>query len=131
MWSPSLVPPPADYGEHVDVVGNVFPPLPAQGAAAEGGYQPPAALAAWLGARRPGSGAVPDPVVFVGFGSMVIRDPAALVRTIEDAARLADTRVLLQSSWTDLSAVASASSGLCFFFPPLTGRLALSLWRFF
>ena len=26
MWSPSLVPRPDDYGYHIDVVGNVFPP---------------------------------------------------------------------------------------------------------
>ena len=28
MWSESLVPTPRDYGKHIDVIGNIFPPIP-------------------------------------------------------------------------------------------------------
>lgn len=71
-------------------MGNIFPPDDA-----ENSYTPPPDLMRWLE-----SGPAP---VFVGFGSMVIRDPERLVEIIETAAKRSGTRVLLQSSWTDMS----------------------------
>ena len=136
MWSPSLVPSPDDYGYHIDVVGNVFPPtadasekadsaLPGENSRSpsdsttssagsdgmrgrsdnngttmssslEPGYVPDPELEEWLsleGARKP---------IFIGFGSMIISDTAKLVATIEAAAETTDTRILLQSSWTNM-----------------------------
>ncbi|KAL1529024.1 hypothetical protein AB1Y20_010344 [Prymnesium parvum] len=93
MWSPALCPKPADWGEHIDVVGHFFAgePIPSSlpGARREGG------LAAFL---RDG-----PPPVFVGFGSMVVSSPAKLVAAIVTAAREAGVRILLQSGFTDWS----------------------------
>jgi hypothetical protein len=45
-----------------------------------------------------------NPPVFVGFGSMVIEDPNSLANTIAKAAKATNTRILLQSSWSELAA---------------------------
>jgi hypothetical protein len=78
MWSPSLVPTPSDYGNHIDVIGNVFPPLPVGDGAGGTAFTPPVGLEEWLAepaVRQADRGAsdVSDPPVFVGFGSMVIK----------------------------------------------------------
>lgn len=95
MWSPCLVPKPKDWGPHIDVVGHFFGPQTT-------GTPPGAeALQAWLEPAAPGLPAPPAPI-FVGFGSMVIPDARSLVAMILEAAHLTDTRVVLQSSWTEL-----------------------------
>ncbi|CAM9274599.1 unnamed protein product, partial [Phaeothamnion confervicola] len=92
MWSPALAPKPKDWGEHVDVAGNFFTDVDS----AVKDYTPPPAAAAWLDAG--------DAPIFVGFGSMVIADTAKLTALILDAAAAAGVRVLIQSSWSELTA---------------------------
>lgn len=120
LWSPSFVPKPSDWGEHVEVVGN-FPPPPSapQPAGPPGAAAPPegaegaafdparhAGLRAWLGRSR-------GAVVFVGFGSMVVEDTAALSATLVQAARASGVRLLVQSQcWAPL-ATEAPSGGLC------------------
>lgn len=99
MWSAALVPRPPDWGEHIDVIGNVFPPLPPPDSSV-GGYVAPRELLEWL--AETSEDGTSDPPVFIGFGSMVIKDPSRLLAVIEAAAIETDSRVLLQSSWTDL-----------------------------
>jgi hypothetical protein len=99
MWSEALVPRPPDWAEHIDVIGNVFPPLPPLC----GGYVAPRELLEWL-AQTMEDGTL-DPPVFIGFGSMVIKDPSRLLAVIEAAAIETNCRVLIQSSWTDLQKV--------------------------
>ncbi|KAF1771890.1 Glycosyltransferase family 28, N-terminal domain [Phytophthora cactorum] len=41
--------------------------------------------------------------IFVGFGSMVLEDPRATTKMIIEAAKQANVRVLIQSSWTDMT----------------------------
>jgi hypothetical protein len=65
MWSASLIPTPNDYGNHIDIIGNVFAPL-----ADTMSYKPPPGLLEWLLKKKKG---LPDPPIFVGFGSMVIK----------------------------------------------------------
>ena len=89
MWSPSLVGKPKDWGGHIDIVGNFFN---------EDGiteYEPDEEFKAWLEAG--------EPPIFIGFGSMVIEDTNSLSALIMNAARMTHTRVLIQSSWSDLS----------------------------
>jgi hypothetical protein len=56
---------PEDYGSHVDVIGNVFPPL-MDNEKDLGNFRPPEGLLDWLAE----STTLP---IFVGFGSMVIK----------------------------------------------------------
>ncbi|KAE9010404.1 Sterol 3-beta-glucosyltransferase [Phytophthora fragariae] len=89
MWSPSLVPKPFDWGELYDVVGTVT--LKGDGSS----YTPSPELEAFLG--NDGG------PIFVGFGSMVLEDPRATTVMIIEAAKQANVRVLIQSSWTDMA----------------------------
>lgn len=96
LWSPALLPKPADYGAHVSVTGNA---AVSPGAAAP--YEPPGALAAFLAAG--------EKPVLVGFGSMVVEDPAALWETVVAAADAADVRVLFQGGWSEAAGAATTS----------------------
>lgn len=78
-WSPSLAPKPADWGPHIDVVGFLF--LEER---SEQRYQPTPALAAFL--------ADGPPPVYIGFGSMVAKDPQKLTNTIFSAGAKVRTR---------------------------------------
>ncbi|KAG7382203.1 hypothetical protein PHYPSEUDO_005131 [Phytophthora pseudosyringae] len=89
MWSPQLVPKPADWGGLHDVIGTVTLKGP------ESEYSPSPELEAFLG-----NDAGP---IFVGFGSMVLADPLATTQMIIKAATHAKMRVLIQSSWTDMA----------------------------
>lgn len=57
------------------------------------GWQPPAALAAFLAAGKP--------VVSLGFGSMGSNAPLAMAAMVADAARAAGVRVVMQANWQD------------------------------
>merc|ERR1719265_629963 len=99
LWSPRFLPRPKDYGSHVDVTGTIFND---EGA----GYEPPDELVAWLEAgERP---------IVVGFGSMMIERPQDLVSVIANAAKATKSRVLLQSSWSTLSAHADSDPALIY-----------------
>jgi UDP:flavonoid glycosyltransferase YjiC (YdhE family) len=79
-FSPAVVPRPADWPAHVHLTGYWFlDPAP--------GWSPPARLADFLSAG-------PAPV-YVGFGSMVPRDPAATHRIVRAALRRAGVRGVL------------------------------------
>jgi hypothetical protein len=43
------------------------------------------------------------PPIFIGFGSMVIKDPHSLIKTLLEAAALARVRVLVQSGWSAIN----------------------------
>ena len=105
MWSPSFVPKPADWPAYVEVVGAFT-----AGAGAPGiDERPYAALLEWLR-----GGAAP---VFVGFGSMVISDTAALSKLIVAAARASGQRVLVQSGWSKMDV---GDEPLCFDVGPVS-----------
>lgn len=89
MWSPRLVPKPADWGEIYDVIGTVTLTDPSSS------YTPSSALEAFLGTD--------GGPIFVGFGSMVLQDPKAVTTMIIEAAVQAQVRVLIQSSWSDMA----------------------------
>lgn len=62
-WSPELLPKPKDWKGHIDISGFYFLDN-------EDGFTPPSDLKAFLdGGKAP---------VYVGFGSVVIADPAAV-----------------------------------------------------
>nr|KAE8924278.1 Sterol 3-beta-glucosyltransferase [Phytophthora fragariae] len=90
MWSPELVPKPADWGDLYDVIGTVT-----LNSGPSSSYTASPELEAFLG-RDNGP-------IFVGFGSMVLADPEATTKMIVQAAQQADVRVLIQSSWSDMA----------------------------
>jgi sterol 3beta-glucosyltransferase len=85
-FSPHVVPRPADWGEHVHLTGYWFPE--------DNAWQPPADLEAFLAA-----GKAP---VFIGFGSMPIRQPAKTTAIILEALHQSSQRAVLQTGWGGL-----------------------------
>lgn len=89
-FSPSVVPPPLDYPDWVRVTGYWF--------LDEGpNWAPPTPLADFIKrARQDGK-----KLIYVGFGSIVVSDPAALTRTIIQSVQKADVRCILSKGWSD------------------------------
>ncbi|KAJ7144963.1 UDP-Glycosyltransferase/glycogen phosphorylase [Mycena crocata] len=85
--SPALVPKPDDWKNYIDVVGFYFLDLATS-------YKPPDDLAAFLAAG--------DPPVYIGFGSVVVDDPAAMTKTIFEATAQAGVRALVSAGWGGL-----------------------------
>lgn len=89
-FSPHVVPPPLDWPDWVRVTGYWF--LDEADL-----YEPPADLVAFMDkARKDGK-----KLVYVGFGSIVIDDPAALTKTVVDSVMKADVRCVLSKGWSD------------------------------
>lgn len=85
--SPALVPKPDDWMNHIDVIGFYFLDLASN-------YRPPEELATFLAA-----GEAP---VYIGFGSVVVDDPAAMSKIIFDATKQAGVRALVSAGWGGL-----------------------------
>nr|OQO32510.1 hypothetical protein B0A51_00919 [Rachicladosporium sp. CCFEE 5018] len=79
LWSPCLVPKPSDWGDHITIAG-ACKPVPGLD------YDPPPTLVKFLEAG-------PKPI-YVGFGSIVDRDPGALTNIILEAIEMADVRAI-------------------------------------
>jgi UDP:flavonoid glycosyltransferase YjiC (YdhE family) len=87
MWSPSLVPKPADWGPEIDVAGFVFLEL-------ADNFKPPDSLTKFL---KDG-----PPPVYIGFGSIVVDDPDQFTEMIFEAVKLAGVRALVSKGWGGL-----------------------------
>ena len=88
--SPSVIPRPADWPDNIHLYGYWFlPPAPS--------WQPPANLVDFI--------LRDSPPVYVGFGSMIVRDPARLADIVLRALRLAGLRAVLAAGWGALAAV--------------------------
>ena len=83
-WSPTVLPRPADWPEHVSVTGYWFLDPPSD-------WQPPAELLRFL---EDGS-----PPVSVGFGSMASDDRQATMRLVLEALEMSCQRAVLLSGW--------------------------------
>ena len=103
MWSPSFVPKPDDWPEQCRVVGAFTENSSTTGKDNKVALLSPidekknASLIAWL--KEGGEDKKP---VFVGFGSMVIKDTQRLQTIIMDAAKATNIRIVVQSSWSKL-----------------------------
>ncbi|THD00187.1 hypothetical protein EYZ11_000378 [Aspergillus tanneri] len=89
LWSPSLLPKPPDWADHLDVCGFSILPLASD-------YEPPDDLAAFLRAG--------PPPVYIGFGSIVVDHPSRLTRIVFDAIRQTGQRALVSQGWGNLGA---------------------------
>ncbi|KAI5811762.1 hypothetical protein DFH27DRAFT_593343 [Peziza echinospora] len=91
MWSPSLIPKPADWGPHIDISGFVFLNKASS-------FTPPPELQAFLDEE-------PDnKPVYIGFGSIVVDDPDALTKLIFEAVEKTGIRALVSKGWGGLGA---------------------------
>lgn len=91
MWSPSFVPKPDDWPEQCEVVGTFTQDQKKAGVVDEVKF---ADTIKWLNEG--------DPPVFIGFGSMVIKDTSRLEGVIMAAAKIANSRIIVQSSWSKM-----------------------------
>jgi sterol 3beta-glucosyltransferase len=86
-YSPAVVPIPPDWPPHVTATGYWF-------IDADPAWQPQGDLAAFLDAG--------PPPVYIGFGSMVTRDPAAKTALAVEALRLSGQRGVIAAGWAGL-----------------------------
>ena len=89
-FSPHVVIPPLDYSDWIRVTGYWFLDEGTE-------YTPPEDLANFIKQAR----ADGKKLVYVGFGSIVVDDPAALTKTVVDAVHSADVRCILSKGWSD------------------------------
>ena len=87
LWSPGLVPKPADWGSEVDVSGFVFLDLAST-------FKPPTPLTNFLSSG--------DAPVYIGFGSIVVDDANSFTNMIFEAVKLAGVRALVSKGWGGL-----------------------------
>ncbi len=86
-YSPTVLPRPSDWGEALHVTGFWFMP--------EETWEPPDLLGAFLEAG--------PPPVYVGFGSMVSRDPARLTAMVLEALEQSGQRGIILGGWAGLA----------------------------
>ena len=87
MWSPGLIPKPADWGPEIDIAGFVFLDLASS-------FKPPETLAKFLDAG--------EPPVYIGFGSIVVDDPDKFTSLIFEGVKKAGVRALVSKGWGGL-----------------------------
>ena len=89
-YSPFVVPPPIDYPDWIRITGYWF--------LSEGSdWTPPPQLLDFIARAR----ADGKKIVYIGFGSIVVSDPAALTRTVVESVQKADVRCILSKGWSD------------------------------
>lgn len=90
-FSPSVVVPPLDYSDWIRVTGYWFLDEGANG------WTPPKDLTDFIKKAREDR----KRIVYVGFGSIVVADSAALTNTIVASVLKADVRCILSKGWSD------------------------------
>ncbi|KAF2495161.1 UDP-glucose:sterol glycosyltransferase [Lophium mytilinum] len=87
-FSPSVVAPPLDWPDWIRITGYWFLDEP--------GWEPPQDLVDFIKKARDDN----KKLVYVGFGSIVIDDPAALTKSVVDSVLKADVRCVLSKGWS-------------------------------
>jgi len=87
LWSPGLIPKPADWGPEIDIAGFVFLDLASS-------FEPPESLTKFLEEG--------EPPVYIGFGSIVVDDPDKFTSLIFKAVEKAGVRALVSKGWGGL-----------------------------
>lgn len=87
LWPAHLVPKPADWGPHIDLANFTFYDQARQ-------FEPPPDLQTFLAAG--------EPPIYVGFGSIVVEDPAALTHTVFAALARSGARAVVSQGWAHL-----------------------------
>lgn len=89
-FSPSVVVPPLDYSDWIRVTGNWFLDEASD-------WTPPRELTSFIRQARTDN----KKIVYIGFGSIVVSDPAALTKTVVESVLKADVRCILSKGWSD------------------------------
>lgn len=89
-FSPSVVVPPLDYSDWIRVTGYWFLNSPTD-------WSPPKELTDFIKKARTDG----KKLVYVGFGSVTVADPAAMTKTVVDSVLKADVRCILSKGWSD------------------------------
>ncbi|KAL8735643.1 MAG: hypothetical protein Q9166_000812 [cf. Caloplaca sp. 2 TL-2023] len=89
-FSPSVVVPPLDYSDWIRVTGYWFLDEASD-------WTPPKDLSEFIARAR----ADGKKIVYIGFGSIVVSDPAALTKTVVESVLKADVRCILSKGWSD------------------------------
>ena len=92
------MPKPLDWDDHITIAGACRP-VPALD------YDPPPTLVKFLEAG-------PKPI-YIGFGSIVDRDPGALTNIILEAIEMADVRSVISRGWSQLGAMKGIPENIC------------------
>ncbi|KAH8893855.1 UDP-Glycosyltransferase/glycogen phosphorylase [Thozetella sp. PMI_491] len=85
-WSPALIAKPADWPAYIDVCGFFFRDAP--------DYEPSAELRQFLTAG--------PPPVYIGFGSIVMENPHAMMDVVVQAVQAAGVRAIVSEGWSGL-----------------------------
>ncbi|PSN74344.1 putative sterol glucosyltransferase [Corynespora cassiicola Philippines] len=97
-WSPALVPKPIDWASHIDVCGFFFRDPPP--------YTPPVDIDNFLHNG--------PPPVYIGFGSIVIDDPAKMTSMILEAVQICGVRAIISRGWSKLGGDSSSTKDVLF-----------------
>lgn len=89
-FSPKVVAPPLDYSDWVHITGYWFLDEASI-------WEPSKDLLDFIAKARSDG----KKIVYIGFGSIVVSDPAALTRTVVDSVVKADVRCILSKGWSD------------------------------
>ncbi|MCJ1420466.1 Sterol 3-beta-glucosyltransferase [Xylographa parallela] len=89
-FSPSVVVPPLDYSDWIRVTGYWFLDEASD-------WSPPKELTDFIKTARDDQ----KKIVYIGFGSIVVSDPAALTKTVVESVLKADVRCILSKGWSD------------------------------
>ncbi|KAJ6261826.1 Sterol 3-beta-glucosyltransferase [Drechslerella dactyloides] len=90
-FSPHVVVPPLDFSDWIRVTGYWFLDESQQN------FEPPQEMVEFMRQAREDM----KPIVYIGFGSIVVADPQALTRTVVESVLKADVRCLLSKGWSD------------------------------
>jgi sterol 3beta-glucosyltransferase len=89
-FSPSVVAPPLDFSDWIRVTGYWF-------LDEANDYQPPQELEDFIQKARDDG----KKLVYVGFGSIIVSDPAKMTQEVIDAVLKSDVRCILSKGWSD------------------------------
>lgn len=89
-FSPKVVSPPLDYSDWIRVTGYWFLDEASD-------WTPPKDLSDFIKQARVDG----KRLVYIGFGSIVVSDPAALTKTVVESVLKADVRCILSKGWSD------------------------------
>jgi sterol 3beta-glucosyltransferase len=89
-FSPHVVVPPLDYSDWVKVTGYWFLDEASD-------WTPPEELTSFMKKARDDK----KKLVYIGFGSIVVSDPAGLTKTVVESVLKADVRCILSKGWSD------------------------------
>ncbi|KAI8989279.1 hypothetical protein BDB01DRAFT_531895 [Pilobolus umbonatus] len=86
-FSPSIVPSPLDWLDWIHCTGYWFLDNP------QTGWKPDPELEAFLNAKDS------RPIVYIGFGSIIVSDPLEIIKVIVESVLLSNVRAVVSSGW--------------------------------